>query len=171
MASAYVEIPLGGQKAAGRMALVDIGDYELVSRHNWYAKEDPSSGLYAATNIPDWSSGSYRQKTLRMHRLLTGHRMVDHANNDGLDNRRSNLREGADGKNAKNRRPNKLGSSKYRGVCWFPSSRKWVGYIMCDKKRYHLGYFLDEDEAARAYDVKAIELHGEYAHLNFPIST
>jgi len=31
-----------------------------------------------------------------------------------------------------------------------------------------LGLYDDEDEAARARDRKAYELHGEYAYLNFP---
>lgn len=168
MASAYVEIPLGGKKAAGRAAKIDVDDYELVSKHNWFAKEDPNSGLYAATNVPVRDGGPYRQRTLRMHRLLSDHKVVDHANNDGLDNRRSNLREGADGKNAKNRRPNRRGSSGYRGVCWFKGTGKWRAYIMCDGKRFHLGYFEDKDEAARTYDAKAVELYGKYAYLNFP---
>lgn len=36
MAQAYVEIPLGGKKAAGRVALVDLDDYELVVRYRWF---------------------------------------------------------------------------------------------------------------------------------------
>lgn len=166
MAKAYVEIHLGGEKAAGRVALVDVDDYETVRQHNWHAKEDPSSGFYAATNVPVHEDGSYRQRTLRMHRLLSDHEVVDHANNNGLDNRRGNLRDGADGKNAKNRRPNRRGSSGYRGVCWFARAGKWQAYIMCDKKRFYLGYFEDKEEAALAYDAKAVELYGEYACLN-----
>lgn len=36
------------------------------------------------------------------------------------------------------------------------------------KKRVHIGYFNTADEAARAYDAKARELHGSKAKLNFP---
>ena len=168
MATAYVEIPLGGRVAAGRVTLVDVDDYELVSQHNWFAKEDPSSGLYAATNVADHSSGFYRQKTLRMHRLISDYKVTDHADGDGLNNRRYKLREGAGGRNAKNRRRNTQGSSRHRGVCWYPNRQKWCAYIMSDKRRKTIGYFADEDDAGRAYDEWAKALHGEYARLNFP---
>jgi len=37
-------------------------------------------------------------------------------------------------------------------------------------KTYHLGTDKKAEEAARAYDRKAIELFGEFAFLNFPHS-
>ena len=49
------------------------------------------------------------------------------------------------------------------------SSRgKWISSIQINGKTRHLGRFDDEQEAARAYDVAAKELHGEFARLNFP---
>jgi hypothetical protein len=33
-------VPLHGKIAAGRVALVDDGDYELVVQHRWNAKEE-----------------------------------------------------------------------------------------------------------------------------------
>ena len=35
-----------------------------------------------------------------------------------------------------------------------------------DGKGSHLGYYTKEEDAARAYNKAAIELFGEYAHLN-----
>lgn len=34
------------------------------------------------------------------------------------------------------------------------------------KKRLHLGYFATKEEAAAAYDKKAIELFGDFARVN-----
>jgi group I intron endonuclease len=61
---------------------------------------------------------------------------------------------------------NKNSSSKYVGVSWDKSSKKWVSYINYMKKRYRLGLFEIENDAALAYNIKALELYGEDAKLN-----
>ena len=43
-----------------------------------------------------------------------------------------------------------------------------VAQDLLEGKCFFLGYFVDEVEAARAYDRKAVELFGEFARLNFP---
>ena len=47
--------------------------------------------------------------------------------------------------------------------------KKWLAYVTLNGKLYRAGRFEDKVEAARARDRKAIELHGEFAKLNFPI--
>ncbi len=49
-------------------------------------------------------------------------------------------------------------SSKYRGVSWYKKSNQWKAEIKVAGKLEHLGYFDDEAEAARAFDVRAAEL-------------
>jgi hypothetical protein len=59
--------------------------------------------------------------------------------------------------------------SNYRGVTWCKRENKWVAQIMHEgNKKQHLGYFEDEEEAARAYDRAARVQHGKKAQLNFP---
>lgn len=53
-------------------------------------------------------------------------------------------------------------------MSWRKKSNKWLVQIGKDNKKYHLGLFLIEVEAAKTYDKKAIELFGEFAYLNFP---
>jgi len=42
-------------------------------------------------------------------------------------------------------------TSKYKGVCWYKRTQKWVVQIKQQGIRAHVGYFTDEVEAAEAY--------------------
>jgi hypothetical protein len=53
-------------------------------------------------------------------------------------------------------------------LTWKKSRNKWSAGINYDGKKHHLGYFEDEEEAARAYDKAVRVQHGKKAQLNFP---
>lgn len=92
---------------------------------------------------------------------------IDHANGNGLDNRRSNLRFATRSQNSAN--SNKKGStSRFRGVCWDKRRGNWHVAMRCNYRSVNIGNFASEEAAARAYDAKALELFGEFARLNFP---
>lgn len=59
-------------------------------------------------------------------------------------------------------------SSKFYGVCWAKEVTKWRSVIHVSGKKISLGFFSDEVEAARAYDVAAKTYHSAHAKLNFP---
>lgn len=103
-----------------------------------------------------------------MHRLLMDAgkgQQIDHANGDGLDNRRANLRFCTSSQNNWNSKPK--GNSPYKGISQ-RASGKWYAMICRDRKHYWLGMHDTPEEAARAYDEAAKRLHGEFARLNFP---
>jgi hypothetical protein len=58
-------------------------------------------------------------------------------------------------------------TSKFKGVSWCSNVSKWRVQITVNKKNRHVGLYLDEEEAARAYDTAARELFGEFASTNF----
>ena len=94
--------------------------------------------------------------------------VIDHINHNGLDNRRENLRICTNAENQRNRGKQKNNTSGYKGVDWRKDHKKWRARINKDNKTIHIGYYNIIEEAARAYDAKAKELHGKYAQLNFP---
>eukprot|EP01045_Picozoa_sp_COSAG04_P004720 COSAG04_NODE_209_length_20232_cov_116.817315_29_plen_338_part_00 len=53
-------------------------------------------------------------------------------------------------------------------MSWSTQGRKWVAEIRHRGRVQRIGDFVDEDEAARAYDAQARALHGPGAWLNFP---
>lgn len=59
-------------------------------------------------------------------------------------------------------------SSRYRGVSRMKKSGRWRASIYLGRKKIHLGYFADEETAARTVEAAMREAYGEEAALNFP---
>lgn len=57
-------------------------------------------------------------------------------------------------------------SSKYKGVSWSKRAKKWLASIHPTGGYTYLGAFASEDDAARAYNKKALEIWGDDARLN-----
>lgn len=163
-------VPLHGKIAAGRVALIDDGDYDLVMQHRWYVDETAKVGKrhwgpYAVTRI---RLDGGRRIRLPMHCLIMGTKGVDHRDHDGLNNQRSNLRPATQVQNGQNQRPQVGKSSRYKGVSWYKASNAWRARLRVNKTLMYLGSFASELEAAYAYDAAAREAFGEFACTNFP---
>lgn len=163
----FRKIPLG----EGRFTIVEPRDYYRLNRFHWYAVGQDDL-IYAVRNV---IKPGVRSKSVSMHRELMNapeDRLVDHRNNDALDNRMANLRLATYSQNRINsRRDKSKTSSKYIGVCLDKSRNRWVAYINFESKRIHLRRFKNEIDAAKAYDEAARKYHGEFARLNFPEDT
>lgn len=91
---------------------------------------------------------------------------IDHINNNGLDNRKKNLRFATHSQNLANARIRKRQASSYRGVYYSKEKKKWRVLIGIDYSIKFVGYFKTQEEAALAYNKKAKEIFGEFACLN-----
>ena len=155
------EIPL----TQGKVALVDDGDFEWLSKFKWHALKR-GNVFYAGRSSP---RDNGKKRMIIMHREILGLKPgdpgVDHRDGNGLNNRRENLRRATKSQNAMNQQKTR-GTSRFKGVRWHKDCKKWTAEIKFDGKKKHLGLFNTEEEAAKAYNRKAEELFGEYANLN-----
>jgi hypothetical protein len=150
----------------GHAALVDDLDFDFVSQWKWCA-DASSRTVYAIRGFKI----SGRQFSERLHVALARHwgwtcDRVDHQDGNGLHNWRGNLRP-ATFQNMANQSKTR-GTSRFKGVHWLNREKIWRARIGVDHRYLTLGYFKDEEAAARAYDLAAVEHHKEFAKLNFP---
>ncbi|GJH22455.1 HNH endonuclease [Caballeronia novacaledonica] len=90
---------------------------------------------------------------------------IDHINMVKSDNRIENLREATYSENGRNRPIPKSNKSGYRGVCFHKQFQKWNANIHHHGKHYSLGLFDSPEEASRAYQRAAQQLHGSFIPL------
>lgn len=148
----------------GLVAFVDDEDYERVSQDHWHAVRVGRT-FYAG----HMTCHGKDRKVEYLHVFLTAEKGIDHADGNGLNNCRSNLRNATPRQQSANRRKQGGTSSKFKGVCWKQFHRRWQAAVQADGCRQtYLGNFVHEEDAARAYDAAARLAFGEFAALNFP---
>lgn len=142
----------------GKFAIVDNEDFETVKDIAWH--------------VGTWNYALNSDNIPMQNFLLNPPRgkVVDHINSNGLDNRRHNLRIATQQENLLNRRRWGKRDSDYMGVNWNPVLKMWYSCIVhpSNNRRYVLGHFKTEFEAALHYDKFARAIIGEFAYLNFP---
>lgn len=150
----------------GYFAQIDDSDYEEVSKYKWRASVTKTT-VYARGT----TRGSHTNRTsILMHRLildiLDSKEQGEHKDHNGLNNQRSNIRISTQSENMANRAKRSGKSSKYLGVCWNKRLNKWEARIGKNRILRHLGYFSDEQSAAKAYNDATLISYGEFATIN-----
>lgn len=152
----------------GLVVLVDDEDYDRLSVYNWSISGTNRIGYARRAR----KTGLLQYKNQYMHREILGiedpNIFIDHKDGNTLNNQKSNLRLCNQSQNLANQGKQRDNTSGYKGVSWHKNRKTWVGHVSHENKQVHVGVFDTAIEAAKAVDKKAIELFGEFAHLNFP---
>lgn len=151
----------------GFVALVDDDMFDKLSRYEWYSHKHTNRHTnYAKRNV--------NGRIVFMHHFILPRMdgyLIDHIDNDGLNNQKENLRYATHSQNNANATKRAKAQSEFKGVSLDKRKtrgcKKWSAQVMKDKKSFWLGYYENPVDAAKAYDKKARELYGEFARTNF----
>ena len=144
-----------GVTSNGESFFFDKDDIEKVMQFSWFmVKGYPTA----------------RKKKITLHTFLMGKAPkgyeYDHINRNPADDRRINLRLATRRENIANKIKSKGKTSKYKGVFWSKNKKSWVSTLTYEGKSFRLCCSSSEEECAKAYDKKSLELYGEFAVLN-----
>lgn len=153
---------------------------------------DPATGNFTwkfRADVPAWWNTKYvgnragsidahgylvlriNSQTFKAHRIAWFYMMgempktdleIDHINGDRLDNSSSNLRIANNLQNAANAGIRCDNSSGVKGVSWHRRIHKWQAQINECGRRTSLGCFDSISAAHRAYQERALLIHGEF---------
>jgi hypothetical protein len=140
-----------------------------IDTSDWIALRTCYKGKVAAFNTRGfiyarvWHKGTFKS----IHRIVLGLApkvWTDHANHDGLDNRRCNIRIATVGENGANRGVFKNNTSGTTGVGWSNVVNKWFARIWKNNKCVYLGAFTELSDAIAARKAAEIEHFGEFRY-------
>lgn len=139
---------------SGHSIIVDQEDYDvLVKVGGWYVDKRG----YAITD----KRISGKRTVIDMHRFIHPPKpgfVVDHINQNKLDNRKSNLRDATKSVNALNSKIPTSNTSGVKGASWSKVAKKWRSAIWLNGRQIHLGYYKTVEEAGEAYRTKLTEV-------------
>ena len=190
-----IRLWLNKDEISDKVTIVDDEDYDKVmsaigERAKWYYWSNRGPTRERKGALHEYATSRHKS----MHRIIIDAPKgmdVDHINGNGLDNRKENLRICTRSQNMMNQKLKSHSVSGYKGVQYEPTrkykytSKKtgittvkeykiklpysaYIGDPNRKGRHLFLGRYATGEEAARVRDKKALELHGEYAYLNFP---
>ena len=142
--------------------IIDIEDVDRIKNYKWSLSRNNGKPSKVTT-------AQSRKKRISIQHVILGvvpsrKAIIDHIDNNPLNNRKGNLRLCTNTENCRNARRGKNNTSGYKGVK--NRGDRWGARIMVDRKEIWLGTFGSKEEAAGAYNVAAIKHFGEFANLN-----
>jgi len=149
-------------------AKIDKADYTRCMKHTWRVLTKESGRQKVVTNIID-KHGRNRQISLGQFLMAPpkGKMVYPRRFMEGFDYRKENLIVCTMQERQRILPPSRNhGSSKYKGVSYITSRKRWRAAIKFKGRSITLGLFKDEVAAARSYNRAAIEYFGNDAYQN-----
>ena len=156
-----VEIVLSTKKWGDLSIFIDAEDLDKVLSQGWYIRK-PRHIFYC------YSVGK-GEKLYSLHRFILNfpnHRIIDHKDGNGLNNRKSNLRLATPSQNGANSSPSSKKKVNWKGVSYLQKKKLYLVQAGKDGVVKNFGLFKNPLLAAARYNEIAIEYHGEFARLN-----
>jgi len=141
--------------------LVSADKYDEVMQYRWYIKIHGEKVYVARNMIQDGKMRSFYLHWQIMGKPPRGF-VIDHKDNDGLNNTNENLRRCTQAQNCANRGPQRNNSSGYKGATWNATTKRWHSQGKVNGKLTCFGTFDTPEEAHAAYCMNMQQYHGEY---------
>lgn len=149
----------------GTKCLCSSEDHDMLKNYTWRLSFDKK---YATASVDG--------KNIFMHRLLLKDQLndelyVDHRNNVGLDNRRSNIRVCTPSQNSMNRKKGINAGSSFYGVFFQKERNNYRVAGRLNGEEVYIGICENERDAAILFDlwtVKQDDFKDDFRRLNFP---
>jgi hypothetical protein len=157
-----------GQVVQVGETIVDDDDYERFHQFRWNLQTPERSGVSTPYVCRKCLVGD-KYRTLYLHREILGlgplrddPREVDHKDHNGLNNQKGNLRIATKSQNQQNRNLIKTSTTGLRGITYH--ANRWILRLKIDGTHYHLGCWIDRDDAAYASHYAINLVRGEFGN-------
>ena len=151
------------QLTRGKEALVDDLDYHYLKQWKWCAISQ-NNEWRAMRKDSDGKTRYMHQEVA--NRIGIRSSLVNHRDNNPLNNCRDNLRPATQSQNLHNRGPQKNNTTGVKGVWACKQTGRYAAEITVRGTKHWIGRFDTIKEAEHALTAKRRELLGEYAHRN-----
>ena len=132
-----------GDDGVGHKFAISKEDFNLIKDKQWTFSEG-----YWITSIKI----DNKWRSVRMHCFLfdvPDDKVIDHADGDGCNNRRNNIREATVSQNGMNSKK-RCSKSGFTGVGFDKRHNVWTATIMVNKKSIWLGEYKEKEDAVKA---------------------
>lgn len=118
------------QIGSNQVVKIDDADAEMLSKFSWCF-----DGRYAYCFLGE--------RKVYMHQMLCDADLVDHDDQDKLNNQRHNLKASTKSLNALNRKG-------VKGIHYNKNAKKWEAYVFVDGVKRYLGLYVTQESASIA---------------------